>query len=80
MSINVYPDNEQEAKVLLDFLKSRHYSYKFGIEHEAADIEFLNEYNRELVEAEAQIDAGDYFTHEEVKNFFADKKKCASGN
>jgi hypothetical protein len=37
------------------------------------DAEFLSRYNKELDEAEAQIDAGDYFIHDEVKKIFADK-------
>ncbi|HEY2581760.1 MAG TPA: hypothetical protein VGI43_08140 [Mucilaginibacter sp.] len=80
MTIQVYPYNEQEEKALLDFLESRHYNYKSTDEQEVADAEFLNEYNKELDEAEAQIDSGDYLTHDEVKKFFADKKKRAGGN
>jgi hypothetical protein len=74
MTIQVYPYNEEEERVLLDFLKSRHYNYKSADENELADAEFLNQYNKELDEAEAQMDAGEYLTHDEVKKFFADKK------
>ena len=80
MTIQVYPYNEQEEKVLLDFLKSRHYNYKSADENELADAEFLNQYNKDLDESEAQIDAGDYLTHDEVKKFFADKKKRTSAS
>jgi predicted transcriptional regulator len=80
MSIQVYPYNDQEEKALLDFLKSRHYNYKSADENEMPDAEFLNQYNKELAEAEAQIDAGDYFTHDEVKKFFADKRNRVSGS
>jgi hypothetical protein len=80
MTIVVNPYNEQEEKALLDFLDSRHYNYKSTDETEMADSEFLDQYNKELAEAEAQIDAGDYLTHEEVKKFFADKRKRAGGN
>jgi predicted transcriptional regulator len=80
MTIQVYPYNQQEEKELLDFLNSRHYNYKSGGEKEVTDIEFLNQYNKELDEAEAQIDAGDYLTHDEVKKFFANKKKPVGGN
>jgi hypothetical protein len=80
MTIQLYPYNEQEEKALLDFLKSRHYNYKSTTEDEIVDTDFLNQYNKELDEAEAQIDAGDYLTHDEVKKFFADKKKRISGN
>jgi predicted transcriptional regulator len=77
MTIQVYPFNEQEEKALLDFLESRHYNYKSTEETEIADSEFLDQYNKELAEAEAQIDAGDFLTHDEVKKFFADKRKRA---
>lgn len=79
MSIQVYPHNDQEEKDLLDFLKSRHYNYKSTDENEMPDAEFLDQYNKELAEAEAQIDKGDYLTHDEVKKFFADKRKRISG-
>ena len=80
MTIVVNPYNEQEEKALLDFLDSRHYNYKSTDVTEMADPEFLDQYNKELAEAEAQIDAGDYLTHDEVKKFFADKRKRAGGN
>jgi len=80
MTIQVYPDNEQEEKALLDFLESRHYNYKSDAENETVDAEFLDQYNRELDEAEAQIDKGDYLTQDDVKKFFADKKKRIGGN
>ena len=78
MTIQVYTGNEQEEKALLDFLISRHYNYRST--DEVTDPEFLNDYNKELNEAEAQIDAGDYYTQEEVKKIFADKRKRLSGN
>jgi len=74
MSIQVYPYNDQEEKVLLDFLKSRHYNYKATDENEIPDAEFLDQYNKELAEAEAQIDKGDYLTHDEVKNSLPKKE------
>ena len=80
MTIQVYTDNEQEEKALLDFLKSRHYHYKSTNEAEITDAAFLDQYNKELDEAESQIDSGDYVSHDEVKKFFADKKKRSSGN
>jgi len=80
MTIQVYPYNEQEEKALLDFLDSRHYNYKSTVENDLPDQEFLDQYNKELDEAEAQIDAGDYLTHDDVKKFFADKRKRISGS
>jgi hypothetical protein len=80
MTIQVYPYNEQEENALLDFLKSRHYNYKSTNDAELTDAEFLDQYNKELDEAEAQIDAGNYLTHDEVKKHFADKRKRLGGN
>jgi hypothetical protein len=80
MSIQVYPYNDQEEKELLDFLKSRHYNYKATDENEIPNAEFLDQYNKELKEAEDQIDKGDYLTHDEVKKFFADKRNRVSGS
>ncbi|HEY4324752.1 MAG TPA: hypothetical protein VGN20_12225 [Mucilaginibacter sp.] len=80
MTIRVYTYNEQEEKDLLDFLESRHYNYKSMDEEETVDAEFLDKYNKELDAAEAQIDSGDYLTHDDVRKFFADKKKRISGN
>ena len=82
MTIQVYPYNQEEEKALLDFLNSRHYNYKEAVENETGEpeAEFLDQYNKELDEAEKQMDKGDYLTHDEVKKFFADKKKRISGN
>jgi|GEM_PF-265692 hypothetical protein len=42
--------------------------------------ERADEYNKELNEAEAQIDAGDFSAHDAVKKIFADRKKLIGGN
>jgi hypothetical protein len=78
MTIQVYPYNKQEEEALLDFLKSRHYSYKSA--DELTDAEFLNQYNKDLDESEAEIEAGDSFTQDEVKQILADRRKRISGN
>jgi len=75
VTIQVYPDNEQQEKALLDFLNSLHYNYKSTDEDSTIDADFLNHYNKELNEAEAQIDAGNYLAHGDVKKFFAGKKE-----
>ena len=81
MTIQVYSYNEQEEKALLDFLNSGHYHYKEAVEEtEQPDAEFLEQYNRELNEAEAEIDAGEYYTQDEVKKILAERRKRISGN
>ena len=79
MTIQVYPYSVQEEKDLLDFLKSRHYSYK-STDDDVIDEVFLTGYNKEIVDAEAEIDAGNYVSNDDVKKFFADKKKRVGGN
>jgi hypothetical protein len=80
MTIQVYTFSEQEEKALIDFLKSGHYNYSSTDEKDLADVEFINQYNKELEEAEAKIDSGDFLTHEQVKKHFADRRKRLSGN
>jgi hypothetical protein len=73
VTIQVYPYNGQEEKALLDFLESRHYHYKSTGDADVDDAGFLKEYNKELDEAEAEIDAGDYVTHDEVKKLLKNR-------
>lgn len=80
MTIQVYPYNEQEEKALIDFLKSRHYHFKSTNDTEATDAAFLEQYNKDIDEAESQIDSGDYLTHDQVKQHFANKRKRSGGN
>lgn len=80
MTIQVYPFDEKEEKELLDFLESRHYRYQSAEENPEMDAEFIAEYNKELAEAEAEIDAGDYLTHGEVKRSLAERRKQISGS
>lgn len=79
MTIRVYPYDKTEEKALLDFLESRHYRYQSSDEN-AIDAEFIAEYNKELAEAEAEIDAGEYLSHDEVKKSLAERRKRISGN
>lgn len=80
MTIQVYTGNEQEEKELLDFLKSRRYNYKSTDDSEITDADLLSQYNKEMDEAEAAMDAGHYLTHDEVKKFFALKRQRTSEN
>ena len=77
MSILVNPHNEQEEKALLAFLNSRKYDYKPGIGESDDDAmtAFLDTYNREIDEAEAEIDRGEYFTQDEVEKMLQERKK-----
>lgn len=44
------------------------------------DVDFLLTCNNELDAAEAQIDAGDYLTHDEVNNTFRIKERHVQNN
>jgi hypothetical protein len=80
MTIVVNTYSEQEEKALLDFLESRHYNYKSTDENTVVDVKFLEDYNKDLEESEAQIDAGEYYTHDEVKKNLAVRRKRISGD
>jgi hypothetical protein len=80
MTIQVYTFNEQEEKALLAFLESGRYNYKSTSVDELSESEFLNQYNNDLDEAEAQINSGDFISHQDVKDFFANKKRDSGGN
>ncbi|TSJ44230.1 hypothetical protein FO440_08660 [Mucilaginibacter corticis] len=80
MTIQVYTFNEEEEKALLDFLNNGHYKYKSAEEDALTDVEFITQYNKELEEAEAQMDAGDFLTHDQTKKHFADRRKRTSGS
>jgi hypothetical protein len=77
MSILVNPHNEQEEKVLVAFLTSLHYDYKSGVAGANEEVleAFLDQYNKEIDEAEAEIESGDFMEHSEVEKLFANRRK-----
>ena len=85
-SVLVNPHNEQEEKVLLAFLDSLRYDYKPNIESNEKVIESfldqynLDQYNKIIEEDDADIEAGNYTTQDEVKKFFAERRKTIEGN
>jgi len=78
MTILVNTHNELEEKVLLAFLDSLRYDYKSNALKE--DQAFLDEYNREIDEAEAEIESGNYADHDYVEKLFADRRKSLNDN
>jgi len=56
MSILVNPHSEREEKTLIAFLDSMKYDYKSGIDTDTEA--FLDQYNKEIDEAEAEIESG----------------------
>jgi hypothetical protein len=81
MNILVNPHNEQEEKVLVAFLDSLHYDYKSDIGEDFQVSEaFLDQYNKEIDEAEAEIESGNYVSHEEVEKLFASRRQNLNGD
>lgn len=78
MSVLVNTQNEQQEKVLLAFLDSLHYSYQSGIDDKAeeATAAFIDNYNKEIEQADAEIEAGNYIKHDDVEQFFQKRRKA----
>jgi len=49
------------------------YDYKAYIDADSES--FIDQYNKEIDEAEAEIEAGNYLTHEQVERLFAERRK-----
>ena len=82
MGILVNPHTEHEEKVLIAFLNSMKYDYKpnFDTEKEAVTEAFLDQYNKDIDAAEAEIEAGDYLDQAEVEKLFANRIKKPDEN
>lgn len=78
MTILVNTHNDLEEKVLIAFLESLKYEYKSG--NYAEDEVFLDQYNKEIDEAEAEIEAGNYADHDYVEKLFAGRRKNFNEN
>lgn len=74
MDILVSPRNPKEEKVLRAFLDSLEYEYSeediYIPPPPGAKRQTLEEYNKEIEEAEEEYKRGEYFTHEEVVKEF----------
>lgn len=82
MSILVNTHSEVEEQLLIAFLNSHKFEFKSEtIGGGKDDIEaFLDAYNKELDEAENEIDSGNYMTHDEVEKLFSERRKSLNGN
>lgn len=78
MSIFVNTKSEQEEKVLIAFLDSLDYKYQSDISDEPTEVAaaFLNQYNQELDQADNEIEAGNYISHEDVEQLFQKRRKA----
>ena len=55
------------------------FDYQSGVDTDIT-AEFLDRYNKEIDEAGAQIDAGNYLIQDEVEKFFAQRRKKPNGD
>ncbi|NQX42862.1 hypothetical protein SAMN05421820_113112 [Pedobacter steynii] len=78
MSVLVNTQNEQEEKVLLAFLDSLRYKYQSDVGDKAEQINkaFLDQYNKEIDQADAEIEAGNYVNHSDVEELFKKRRKA----
>jgi len=79
MAVLVNTQSEQEEKVLLAFLDSLHYNYRSDVDDKIENLTeaFIDQYNKEIDEANAEIENGNYLSHEEVEQFF---QRRSNGN
>jgi hypothetical protein len=72
MSVLGNTKNEQEDKVLLAFLDSLRYNYQADVRKSADEFnsEFIDEYNNEIEQADAAIEAGSFVSHDDVEQLF----------
>lgn len=78
MSVLVNTQNEQEEKVLLAFLDSLRYNYQsdIGTNEEDINTAFLDQYNKEIDLADAEISAGNYIKHQDVVLLLKSRRKA----
>ncbi|RNL50174.1 hypothetical protein [Pedobacter jejuensis] len=77
MSVLVNIKNEQEEKVLIAFLDSLNYKYLAGLNEnpESLEAEFLHQYNKEIEQADLEIENGNYISHHDVTLLFEKRRK-----
>jgi hypothetical protein len=73
MRIVVETKTEQEEKVLLAFLDSLSYTY---LPNNSTDTDFMAQYNHDLTLANAEIEAGNYLSQQQVEQLFERRKNA----
>lgn len=78
MAVLVNTQSEQEEKVLLAFLDSLHYNYRSDVDDKIENLTeaFIDQYNKEIEEANAEIENGNYLSHKEVEQLFQRRRKA----
>ena len=69
--------NEQEEKILLTFLETLGYNYQNGVgeEVEKMNMVFLEKYNEDIGQADAEIADGNYIKQTDVEKLFRQRRK-----
>lgn len=82
MSILVNPHTEQQERALIAFPDSMKYDYKADADAENTAVmeAFLDQYNKEIDEAEVEIESGNYLDQDEVEKLFAERRKKLNGD
>ncbi|TKB97471.1 hypothetical protein [Pedobacter cryotolerans] len=76
MSILVNTQNEQEEKVLLAFLESLKYEYQANVDNdEQISGVFLDQYNKDIDAADAEIENGNFVSQSDVEMLFEQRRK-----
>ena len=77
MSVLVMTKNEQEEKILLTFLETLGYNYQNGVSDEAEKMNmvFLEKYNEDIEQADAEVADGNYVKQTDVEKLFRQRRK-----
>ncbi|HMI02476.1 MAG TPA: hypothetical protein VK541_08350 [Pedobacter sp.] len=69
--------NEQEEKILLTFLETLGYKYQNGVSEEVGKVNtvFLEKYNDDIQQADAEIVDGNYVKQADVEKLFRQRRK-----
>jgi hypothetical protein len=69
--------NEQEEKILLTFLETLGYNYQNGVgeEVEKMNMVFLEKYNEDIEQADAEVGDGNYIKQTDVEKLLRQRRK-----
>lgn len=76
MSILINTISEQEEKILTAFLDSLSIQYKTDIDESLFVNDFITTYNSDLDKANAEIEAGNFISHEDVALLFNNRRQA----
>lgn len=64
--------------MLLAFLDGLRYDYQADVEKNADELDsaFIDQYNAEIEQADAAIEAGSFVSHEDIEQLFKNRRKA----